>query len=194
MNKFSFTIISSFIIFFFVFNHCAAQGNFNSSISLRSITKKSNLIKPTEVSLKSDLNKILISIGLGISKYDKSSALYSLESIAFATENFSFGLGLDFYRILIDNSSSIKARAFNVFALYYHTLFSKNPKFANFFLGGGLTFIKGVAFIGILRLDFNLNKNLSIGSEYKQPVFFGTDFSAPPLMLFNITVSYKFKF
>jgi len=44
-----------------------------------------------------------------------------------------------------------------------------------------------------LRLDCDLYKGVSLGAEYKQPLFFGTDFAAPPLMLFNFTLSYKFE-
>lgn len=142
---------------------------------------------------ESAINKFQISTGAGMSFYDKISSLYTIEIFSYLTKSFSAGMGTDFYNILINFSSPRKIRSFSIYGLYYNALFHKNPSLAEYKIGGGLSFSDGTYPVGIFKLDFYINKNLSVGGEYKQPFFGGADFGAPPLMLFDLVLSYKIK-
>jgi len=154
-----------------IVNNCTAQ---NSSSHVVQVTQKAKLINFSKNKTNPNFEKLQFSLGLGIATYDKSSFLFSLESYAFFSEFFSISLGIDVYRILINRRSDVKAKSFNVLDVYSLPLF--DSKLVNFVLGGGVALNQGFSLIGMLKLDFNLNKNISVGPEYKQPIFFGSDF------------------
>lgn len=144
-------------------------------------------------STDSNFKVFQVSVGLGIAKYDKISVLYTAEIFSQLDNNFSAGIGIDYYNVLRKLSSKKKIRSVSIYAIYYNSLFLKNRTLCIYNIGGGISFSQGIAPVGIFRLYFNINKNISVGGEYKQPIVIGSDFSAPPLMLFDLIFSYKIK-
>lgn len=142
---------------------------------------------------ESNFKELQFSVGLGIAKYDKISVLYTAEIFALLDKNVSAGIGIDYFKIIQKLSSATKIRSVSVYVVYTNSLFPKNRTVCTFKIGGGVSFTQGISPVGIFGLDFNLNKKISIGAEYKQPIFIGSDISAPPLLLFDLIFSYKIK-
>ncbi len=143
------------------------------------------------VSSDTQRKELRASFGVGIANYDKSGFLYSFELQARVSTNLYIGVVFDNYDLIKSGNSAKTFRSLSGNLLY-------NWKIANnkvdLFLGGGALILvkpEGFGLNGYAGMDYNFTNSFSTGLVYKQPLFIGTDYAAPPLMLFNFKISYK---
>ncbi len=145
------------------------------------------------ISFKSDSLKkeLVLSLGIGIADYNKSGLAISFELIGQTSKHLHVGLIFDHYNVIKAGGSSVEKFFTASGDLLYKNNLSNN---VSFYLGGGvlLLFKSGpIGLNGYFRVDYDFTKSFSLGLIYKQPLFYGATYSAPPLKIFNFVISYK---
>lgn len=136
----------------------------------------------------------IITVGFGAAKYHKIGLLLTSEILVQNSKNFYLGFSIDTYIVLKNFVESKRFFSLTPLICYNEKIFKKN---FDFFIGGGISYYMNprVGAFGLLlvsKLNYDVSNGFVIGIEHKQPLFFGSDYAAPPLMLFNLNASYKF--
>jgi hypothetical protein len=177
--KFFFVYILSL---FFIYSFIPWDGNAQSG-------------EPSEVDKDTLKKEIIISLGIGVSTYDKEEFLFCGDLLILISKKFYAGLVMDYYKFTKSGREPRKFSSLSINALYRGDF--GTDKF-NFFIGGGLLISMGRGggggpggLNGYARVDYNITNKFGVGIAYKQPLFVGIDFSAPPLMLFDVSFNYR---
>ncbi len=138
-----------------------------------------------------DKFKFSSGVGLVISKQNSAFPIYSAEVFKSFNYNIAVGAGIDIYGKT--NNRNENMPSLNFYALYNPYLFINNKsQFFEFFIGPGLeVHIFSVNALALIRADFNINKNFSVGTSFKQPFFSNNYESDLTYHIFKINFSYN---
>jgi hypothetical protein len=136
-------------------------------------------------------NKFSLGIGKVITKQNGSFSIYTVEFFKTFNDKMGLGAGLDIYGP-VNQSNPGSSPSLNFYFFYNPYILINKNKIAEFYLGPGIevgyTTIQALA---LVRVDFDISKDFSLGISLKQPLFYNDQESylTYHILKFNLSIN-----